>query len=150
MVHIECKGTDHKSDFDAFKSIVRYTIKSDFHLTRLIFLIIIFRERYTEGQKQLRAGEKWIRNTLSPLLGLDCNYSGFVCFPNIQNKRVLEEAGLTETELKVKIMNYFYHYIMLTSYILSKNILKSFCNRRSRSMSSPGPVRVSQRISENL
>ena len=102
MVHIECKGTDHKPDFDAFKSIVRYTIKSDFHLTRLIFLIIIFRERYTEGQKQLRAGEKWIRNTLSPLLGLDCNYSGFVCFPNIPDKRVLEEAGLTETELKVK------------------------------------------------
>ena len=27
---------------------------------------------------------------------------GFICFPNIENKAVLKEAGLGETELKVE------------------------------------------------
>ena len=29
-------------------------------------------------------------------------YVGFICFPNIENKAILKEAGVEETELKVE------------------------------------------------
>ena len=70
---------------------------------------ITSRAAYDKAQIQLKAGEKWIRETLSPLVNLeDYHYSGFVCFPNItdRDKSFLKSNGnFTDAELKVKMIN---------------------------------------------
>ena len=69
---------------------------------------ITSRAAYDKAQIQLKSGEKWIRETLSPLVNLeDYHYSGFVCFPNItdENMRLFMKDGhFTDAELKVKML----------------------------------------------
>ena len=36
----------------------------------------------------------------------DVCHVGFICFPNIENKTVLKEAGVEETELKVERLTF--------------------------------------------
>ena len=50
---------------------------------------------FQRAKHQLAKGEKWFRNTLSPIIGLkQWNYVGFVAFPNLENKGVLKKMGI--------------------------------------------------------
>ena len=64
---------------------------------------VSFRVELNDAQNQLEKGKSWILKTLSPLVDMKgVSHVGFICFPNIENQAVLEEAGLEDTELKVE------------------------------------------------
>ena len=62
-------------------------------------------------------GKEWIRNTLSPIVGLKhWNFVDFIAFPNLENKGVLKknEIIIDNPELLVQL---FYRIILLNSCI---------------------------------
>ena len=69
----------------------------------ICLILLICSDKYAKTEKQLKKGENFFRDILTPLAGLSStwNYVGFKVFPNVESRKVFEDLGFTETETKV-------------------------------------------------
>ena len=77
-----------------------------FDINNTIYHFRNLRDRYDSAKEQLAKGEKMFDNVLKPLADISdaWTYLGFVSFPEIENKKVLNGfLKLSDIDLKVKL-----------------------------------------------
>ena len=66
---------------------------------------LCYRKAYTKAKEQLQKGEEFLHHTMKMMGMQPWKYVGFVCFPNLENRKALQfaEAVNDKDELKVLI-----------------------------------------------
>ena len=66
------------------------------------------RKVYEKAKEQLEKGRHWFKNTVSRLVGKDCqrdwSHIGIVCFPNIENKEFFRNNQIESDEEMLKVV----------------------------------------------
>ena len=76
----------------------------NYHVTEKI-KVFCYRNDYIKAKEQLEKGEDFLRNLMNTMGLTPWKYVGFVCFPNLENRKALQfaEAVNDKDELKVLI-----------------------------------------------
>ena len=65
--------------------------------------LVFFSNVYTKAMEQLEKGNAWLAHSMKMLGMKPWSHVGFVVFPNIVNRKSLEETVLVKNEHKSKV-----------------------------------------------
>ena len=91
----------------------------NYHVTEKI-KVFCYRNDYTKAKEQLEKGGSFVRHLMKIMDMQPWKYVGFVCFPNLENRKALQvaEAVNDEDELKVLINTIdTFNYIKVIVYL---------------------------------
>ena len=90
---------------DKSKKQLKYVL-NNYHVKATINVeLFCYRNDYTKAKEQLEKGEAFLHHLMKIMDMQPWKYVGFVCFPNLENRATLTEAGVVNQvdELKVFI-----------------------------------------------
>ena len=77
---------------------LRYRQSKRMKVSFLNWWLVFFRKVYTKAMEQLEKGHVWLVHSMKMLGIQPWSYVGFAIFPNIANRKTLEETGLFKIE----------------------------------------------------
>ena len=105
FIHIEIKSASNGIEVSS-EETAKYVLTFSFSIAiNVISNCSNLSARYESARDQLRRGERMFVNVLKPLVGLtdDWKYYGYVAFPEIENRKMLNQfLKLEDDYLKVK------------------------------------------------
>ena len=75
----------------------------NYHVTEKI-KVFCYRNDYTKAKEQLEKGEDFLRNLMNTMGLTPWKYVGFVCFPNLENRKALQVAEVVNDEDELKVL----------------------------------------------
>ena len=75
--------------------------------------LFCYRNDYTKAKEQLEKGEAFLHHLMKIMDMQPWKYVGFVCFPNLENRKALQDAEAVndEDELQVQTIDTFNYKI---------------------------------------
>ena len=72
-----------------------------------------YRKDYTKAKEQLQKGKAFLNHSMKTMGIMGWNYVGVICFPNLENRKALQDAEAVndEDELKVQTIDTFNYKI---------------------------------------
>ena len=121
FIHVEVKSASNKVNVSS-EETAKYVSTSCLSNTILCIILNLrnLRSRYASAKEQLRKGERMFVNIMKPLAELtdDWTYYGFVAFPEVENRKELNQyLNLEDDYLKVK-----YLHILVTLLLMNFNL----------------------------
>ena len=74
----------------------------NYHVTEKI-KVFCYRNDYTKAKEQLEKGGSFVRHLMKIMDMQPWKYVGFVCFPNLENRKALQVAEVVNDEDELKV-----------------------------------------------
>ena len=76
-----------------------------------------YRKDYTKAKEQLQKGRAFLNHSMNTMGVTPWNYVGVVCFPNLENRQALQDAGSVNDEDELKVLIKTIHSIKFIVYL---------------------------------